>query len=136
VRVALLLVAISVALAGCRAQAPAREALPQTELTDARYTGLVFLVASVRRSGSDFIVTNDSTQPWFDVTLTLAGDDHGEYRLHLDHVDAGQSITAMPGQFATSGGATFNPNRDMPRTLIVSAEIGEGGPAGVYAVRL
>jgi len=33
------------------------------------------------------------------------------------------------------GGRFFNSQRVVPRTLILS-EIGEGGPTGVYAVRL
>jgi hypothetical protein len=49
---------------------------------------------------------------------------------------AGQTVTASAAQFATPGGVTFDARRVMPNTLIVSAEIGEGGPTGVYAVRL
>jgi hypothetical protein len=59
-----------------------------------------------------------------------------EYRLQLDEVDPGQTVTARAAQFTTSNGLTFDAQRVMPRTLIVSAEIGGGGPTGVYAVRL
>jgi len=38
--------------------------------------------------------------------------------------------------FTTSRGLPFDAQRVVPRALIVSAEIGEGGPIGVYAVRL
>jgi hypothetical protein len=35
-----------------------------------------------------------------------------------------------------ANGVAFDSSRAMPRTLIVSAETGEGGPTGVYGVRL
>ena len=105
-------------------------------MTDPRYQGLVFLVATIRRSGSDFAITNDSTQPWFDVAVMLNAGGTDEYWLQLDEVAAGQTVTASAARFATRGGVGFDARRVMPNTLIVSAEIGEGGPTGVYAVRL
>ncbi len=125
-----------VALAACNATTSPGPPLPKTEVTDARYKGLVFLVATVRQAGTNFVVTNDSTQPWFDVTLVIVGAGTDEYRLHLSEIDAGQSVTAPATQFVGSGGVAVNAERVMPHTLIVSAEIGEGGPTGIYAVRL
>ena len=135
-RVAVALVAACLAFAACHEEKPVGAALPRIDVTDPRYDGLVFLVATVRRSGSDFIITNDSTQPWFDVTLVLTMGGTDEYRLQLSEVDAGQTVTASATRFATPEGVTFDARRIMPSTLIVSAEIGEGGPTGVYAVRL
>jgi len=136
VRVALVVFVLGIAVTACKAAEPASVPLPRTEVTDIRYKGLVFLVATVRQAGADFVITNDSTQPWLDVTLVIVGAGTDEYRFHLSEIDAGQSVTAPATQFASSGGVAFNAERVMPRTLIVSAEIGEGGPTGIYAVRL
>ena len=57
-------------------------------------------------------------------------------RQHLDEIDAGQSVTARQDRFDTVSGRPFNSARISLRTLVVSAEIGEGGPSGVYAVHL
>lgn len=130
-----LLLVVTLGLAACNhADATARPLSPIT-LTDQRYKGLVFLVATVRKSGANFLITNDSTQPWFDVTLVLAGGAQ-EYRLQIDEVDAGRTVRAAAPQFVDANGVAFDALHAMPRTLIVSAEIGEGGPTGVYAVRL
>ena len=136
-RLAFALLAATFLWPACRPSGPAASApLTKVEVTDPRYEGLVFLVATIRRSGSGFTITNDSTQPWFDVTVVLATGGADEYRLQLSEVDAGQTVTASAAQFVTPGGVTFDARRVMPNTLIVSAEIGEGGPTGVYAVRL
>jgi hypothetical protein len=136
VRVCACLLAACAVSWGCRAPQSSPVPLPQTSVTDDRYRGLVFLVGTVKRAGTDFIITNDSTQPWFDVTIALMSDDGDEFRQHLDEIDAGQSVTARRDRFETSSGRPFNSARISPRTLVVSAEIGEGGPSGVYAVRL
>jgi len=127
---------LSLGLAACGRAVVTSAPLPQVEVTDQRYKGLVFLVATVHKAGQDFLVTNGSTQPWFDITLVLVADGASEYTLHLDEIDAGQSVTAQATKFVTLGGLPLNSKRVAPRTLIVSAEIGEGGPTGVYAVRL
>jgi hypothetical protein len=111
-------------------------ALPAATLTDDRYNGLVALNASVRSTGMQFVVTNESAQPWQDVTLAIVGTDSEEYDLHLPELGAGQSANALAIRFITSRGGRFNPLRSMPRTFIVTAEIGAGGPTGVYAARL
>jgi hypothetical protein len=77
------LFAAAVMLTACRDSEPAGPPLTKVQVTDPRYDGLVFLVATVRRSGPDFVVTNDSTQPWFDVTLVLATGGTDDYRLQL-----------------------------------------------------
>jgi vancomycin resistance protein YoaR len=123
-------------LIACQRAEPAGAPLPKVQLADPRYDGLVFLVATVRRAGPDFVVTNDSTQPWFHITVVLEAGAADEYRLQLSEVDPGQTITVRPAQFGTTAGVTFDAQRVTPHTLIVSAEIGEGGPTGVYAVRL
>jgi hypothetical protein len=133
--VARLLLFVSLELAACQRATATPPPLLETTITDARYKGLVFLVATVRRDGTGFVITNDSTQPWFDVTVVLAGAPE-EYRFHVDEVDAGQTARASAAQFADTNGVAFDSVRTMPRMLIVSAEIGEGGPTGVYAVRL
>ncbi len=43
---------------------------------------------------------------------------------------------APAARFASPRGGRYNPQRATPRTLIVTAEIGAGGPTGVYAARL
>ena len=123
-------------MTACRQSEAVSAPLTKVQVADPRYQGLVFLVATVRRSGPDFVITNDSTQSWFDVTLVLATGGADEYRLQLSEVDPGQTVTARSVQFTSPNGVTFNAQRVMPRTLIVSAEIGGGGPTGVYAVRL
>jgi len=111
-------------------------ALQPATLTDDRYKGLVALNATVRSTGTQFVVTNDSTQPWQGVNLTIVGADSQEYDFQLPELAAGQSANAPAMRFTTSRGSHFNPQRAMPRTFIVTAEIGAGGPTGVYAARL
>jgi hypothetical protein len=110
--------------------------LPAATLTDDRYKGLVALNATVRATGTEFIVTNDGAQPWQDVTLSIVDASSEEYAFRLPALEAGQTTNASALRFTTSRGSRFNPRRSMPRTFIVTAEIGAGGPAGVYAVRL
>jgi hypothetical protein len=136
VRHALVLLCLCLAAVGCSATPSAGAALSKIEVTDPRYKGLVFLVATVRRAGTDFVISNDSTQPWFDVAIALTGSGADEYLLHLDEIDAGQTVSAASARFATAAGRPFDAAHDMPPTLVISAEIGEGGPTGVYAVRL
>ena len=112
------------------------DVLPQAIVTDDRYKGLVALNATVRSTGTQFIVTNDTTQPWQDVQLAIIGANSEEYDFELPELAPGQSANAPAARFTTSKGGRFNAQRAMPRTLIVTAEIGAGGPTGVYAVRL
>ena len=111
-------------------------ALPATTLTDDRYKGLVALNASVRTNGNQFVVTNLSAQPWEHVTLAIIGAGAEEYDLQIEDIGAGQSANAQVGRFVTPKGGRYNSMRAKPRTFVVTAEIGAGGPAGVYAVRL
>lgn len=134
--VARLLLVLSLGLAACERAAATSEPLLQVQVTDQRYNGLVFLVATVRKAGPDFVITNGSTQPWFDVTVALADTGADEYLLRINQVDAGQTVRAASSDFTTSRGLAFDAQRVMPHSLIVSGEIGEGGPTGVYAVRL
>ena len=131
-----LLLLVGLWLSACgRADATA-PALPATTLTDERYRGLVFLVATVRPVGAQFLVTNESTQTWQDITFAIVGSDGSEYDLHIAEILAGQSATVDPSRFTGVQGLPFKPRQVMPRTFIITAEIGEGGPTGVYAVRL
>jgi len=136
VRLALALLAAAALTTACRQPDAVSAPLTKIEVADPRYKGLVFLVATVRRSGPDFVITNDSTQSWFDVAIVLTAGGADEYRLQLSEVDPGQTVTARSAEFTTPNGQPFDAQRVMPRTLIVSAEIGGGGPTGVYAVRL
>jgi hypothetical protein len=133
---ACLLLVVGLSLTACTQADATAPPLPQMAIADSRYQGLVFLVASVRRVGTGFTITNDSTQPWFDVTIALEDAGADEYLAHLDEVDAGQTVTVPSTTFTTLRGIAFDTRRVMPHSLILSAEIGEGGPAGVYAVRL
>ena len=73
-----------ITLAACNATPPVSPPLAKTEVTDTRYMGLVFLVATVRRAGGDFVITNGSTQPWLDVTLVIVeGGPTGIYAVRL-----------------------------------------------------
>ena len=119
------------------ADAAAGGVLPQTTPTGDRYKGLVALNGSVRSTGAQLVVTNDSTQPWEDVKLTIVGSGSEEYDVQLEAIGAGQSVNVPVNRFTTSKGSRFNSQRGAPgRTLIVTAEIGAGGPTGVYAARL
>jgi hypothetical protein len=129
------LLAVSLGLIACDRAAALGPALPAVTLTDERYKGLVFLVATVRSVGTQFLVTNESTQPWQDITFAIAATDGDEYHLHMSEVAAGQGVTVDPSRFTSPRGLPFSPQRVMARTFIISAEIGEGGPTGVYAVR-
>jgi hypothetical protein len=112
------------------------DVLSPASLTDDRYKGLVALNATVRSTGTLFVVTNDTAQPWQDVKVAIIGANSEEYDFELPELAAGQSANAPAVRFTTSKGGRFNPQRAMPRTLIVTAEIGAGGPTGVYAARL
>ena len=112
-------------------------ALPPATLTDDRYKGLVALNATVRSTGTQFVVTNDSTQPWQGVT---PGDSSARARRSTTFISTrsaqAQSANAPAMRFTTAKGGRYNPQRPGPRTFIVTAEIGAGGPTGVYAARL
>jgi hypothetical protein len=112
------------------------DVLPPAILTDDRYKGLVALPATVRSTGTQFIVTNDTSQPWQDVRFAIIGANSEEYDFELPELAPGQSAHAPAIRFTTSKGGRFNPQRALPRTFIVTAEIGAGGPTGVYAARL
>jgi hypothetical protein len=114
----------------------AGSALPATTLDDAKYNGLVALVASVRAGGGVMTVTNESTQPWENAKLTIVAAGGDEYQFRVDDIAPGKSATVPLARFSGVKGGRFNPQRVMPRTFIVTAEIGAGGPTGVYAVRL
>ena len=134
--VAHLLLALTLGLTACERANSTAAALPAVTLTDERYKGLVFLVATVRSMGTQFLVTNESTQTWQDITFAIVGSDGSEYDLHIAEILAGQSATVDPSRFTGVHGLPFKPRQVMPRTFIITAEIGEGGPTGVYAVRL
>jgi hypothetical protein len=133
---ACLLLVVGLSLTACTQADATAPPLPQTAIADPRYQGLVFLVASVRHAGTGFAITNDSTQPWFDVTIALEETGADEYLARLNEVDAGQTVTVPSTKFTTARGFAFDARRVVPHSLIVSAEIGEGGPTGVFAVRL
>jgi len=105
-------------------------------LTDHRYNGMSPLSATVRSTGTQFAVTNDGAQPWQDVTLAIVGADTVEYDLHLAELEPGQSANAPAARFVSPKGGRFNPQRSTPRTFIITADIGAGGPAGVYAAQM
>ena len=63
--VARLMLVLSLGLAARDRAAATSAPLPQVEVKDQRHNGLVFLVATVRKAGPDFVITNGSTQPWF-----------------------------------------------------------------------
>ena len=111
-------------------------ALPATTVDDPKYRGLVALVATVRLNGGQFVVTNDSTQPWENAQFTIVGAAGDEYEFRVDEVAPGKSAEASAARFTGVKGGRFNAQRAKPRTLIVTAEIGAGGPTGIYAVRL
>ena len=110
--------------------------LPTTTVTDPKYKGLVALVASVRTNGGQLVVTNQSTQPWENAKFTIVGAAGDEYEFHVDEIAPGQSADVAAARFTGVKGGRLNPQRAKPRTFIVTAEIGAGGPTGVYAVRL
>ena len=110
-------------------------ALQQVAVPGDQYKDLVALNASVRSTGTQLAVTNDSTQPWEDVKLTIVGVGADQYDFHLDAI--GETVNAPITRFMTPKGGRYNPQRGGPaRTLVVTAEIGAGGPTGVYAARL
>jgi hypothetical protein len=131
-----LLLVIGLGLSACGQADATAPALPATTLTDERYRGLAFLVATVRPVGAQFLLTNESTQTWQDITFAIVGSDGSEYDLHIAEILAGQSATVDPSRFTGAQGLPFKPRQVMPRTFNITAEIGEGGPTGVYAVRL
>jgi len=47
-----------------------------------------------------------------------------------------QSANAPAARFVSPKGGRFNPQRSTPRTFIITADIGAGGPAGVYAAQM
>jgi hypothetical protein len=116
--------------------AAAGGALPTTTVDDPKYKGLVALVGTVRTSGDQFVVTNDSTQPWENAKFTIVGAGGDEYEFRVDEIAPGMTTNVPAARFTGVKGGRFNPQRARPRTFIVTAEIGAGGPTGIYAVRL
>ena len=116
--------------------AAAGKALQPTSVDDPKYRGLVALVATVRLSGGQFIVTNESTQPWENAKFTIVGAAGDEYDFRVDELAPGKSAEAPAARFTGVKGGRFNAQRARARTFIITAEIGAGGPTGMYAVRL
>ena len=97
---------------------PSRRPGPRAAGCDAHrraVQGLVFLVATVRSVGTQFHVTNESTQTWQDITFAIVGSDGSEvppphrrdpcgpecHRRSITlHRGAGPSVRAAPGDAA------------------------------------
>src|SRR5438874_1838112 len=109
-----MVLAAGLTLTACTQADATAPPLLQTAINDPRYRGLVFLVASVRHAGTGFTITNDSTQPWFDVTIALEETGADEYLARLDEVVAGQTVMVASTTFTTSRGLAFDARRVMP----------------------
>src|SRR6476659_1595819 len=105
--VAHLLLVLTLGLTACERANTTAAALPAVTLTDERYKGLVFLVATVRSVGTQFHVTNESTQTWQDITFAIVGSDGSEYDLHIAEILAGQSATVAPSRVTGVQGLPF-----------------------------
>src|SRR4051794_13351220 len=84
-------------------------ALPATTVDDPKYKGLVALVASVRLNGGQFVVSNESTQPWENAKITLVGAAGDEYEFRVDEIGPGKSADAPAARFTGVKGGRFNP---------------------------
>ena len=94
------------------------------------------LRADVRVAGEQLQISNRGQQPWQDIDLSLNGAPNaGGYRVHMDRVAAGRTITVMLSRFVGAKGQTFDVSHARPQSLAISARLGESGQTGAYEVR-
>lgn len=99
-------------------------ALPTAETT---ITGSD-LRADVRVVGPQVVVSNRSQRAWQEISVELTGDADPSmmFVAHLDRLAAGRTITLAASRFTTPDGRAFDMATSRPRTLLVTATVGEG----------
>lgn len=85
------------------------------------------LEASVEFTGTQFIITNRSTDVWRDVELEVNGD----FTANLGLISPGQSASVGALQLAKSDGTRFNPIQFKPQRAMVKARQ-PNGQRGYY----
>jgi ribosomal protein L7/L12 len=96
----------------------------------------VNLVASVRFTGTQFTVKNESTsQAWTDVTCTLnpSGLMQSGFDFRVASLAPGEEVTVGALQFAKSDGTRFNPFEMKAMTMTIVAKV--DGRLGVYSAK-
>jgi hypothetical protein len=81
------------------------------------------LDASVRFSGTQFVITNDSAEALTSIVCLLNGD----YEYKLDAIKAHDSASIGAMAFAKTDGTRFNPFATKPRNMVIEAEIDAHG---------
>lgn len=90
--------------------------------SDTSSTSTTDLKASVRFTGTQFVITNRDTFPWTDVELDVNGGTFSSgYTLSVKRMEAGQVYTVGAMQFANSDGVRFNPFQMKPKKFTIKA---------------
>lgn len=85
------------------------------------------LNASVRFTGTQFIIKNNDSFDWSEVKLEVNGGlFSGGYELRVGRMTSGQSYTVGALQFAKSDGERLNPFRIKPKKFTISADTYKG----------
>lgn len=90
------------------------------------------LNASIRFTGTQFVIENKGLEPWRNVELDLNGGAFTSgYLYRFDSLAAGETATVGAMQFANSDGQRFNPLTHKPQRLTVEAIL-PNGQTGMY----
>lgn len=85
------------------------------------------LNASVRFTGTQFVITNNDSFNWTNVELEInAGVLKGGYKLNAGLMNAGETYTVGAMQFAKGDGTRFNPLMTKPQSITISCDTPEG----------
>jgi hypothetical protein len=89
------------------------------------------LNASVRFTGTQFVITNNDNADWTNVELEINGGIlSGGYELRTPRIGSKETVTVGALQFAKSDGTRFNPFQMKPQKFVITARI--GGRDGIY----
>lgn len=92
----------------------------------------VSLDASVRFTGTQFIITNNEQRVWTDLKAEVNGVFNG-YEYTFDSLKPGQTATIGALQFAKRDGTRFNPIQLKPTEFHLYADVDSRGTRGVWS---
>jgi len=85
------------------------------------------LKATVRFTGTQFVITNNDAFDWTDLKMEInSGLISSGYVLRVDRMSAGETYTVGALQFAKSDGTRFNPFTTKPQNLSIWADTPHG----------
>jgi hypothetical protein len=94
-------------------------------------SNVVDLSASVRFTGTQFVVTNNDNADWTEVEFDINGGIiSGGYGLTTPRIASKETVTVGALQFAKRDGTRFNPFQMKPQKFVITARI--NGMRGMY----